>query len=498
MREYIEIPKVKHRLKLSIEKIPYMKKKRLPYKTAGERLYDRAAFLRDELIRRDEIKGQRMCAARTDFLYNHKDFKEIIEISKQIRHIEILDYFLFAIFTVASVLLTLAMSFLLQSYFFFLIMIPLQLLYILVFTPKVKFRDFFNDIYIPLCYWCANLYHKDQRLSFDMSSKKKHFNHRNINKALVTNRFSVTSLFHKTIIEKKVVRSYVTTYRTKNGNIQVGKKLATIFSGYSFNLTYNTPAVKNNDIKLAILNKNTFYGTDGIQQEEASKLKEVPIKYRKKLGNEYTMYSSMDLDITNKEQKEIQKKIIQIDNEIGFFNMYITDSAVQMMLSVQLNRNGLQEEFFESQIKNPESLNYNSFFSIVKTLYITHYMDTVSKILFKRSNRKIYEIPEEKTRRFNKNKNIKFGSKTPAAKINKKINTQNNLNRDIEDITRNKSGETSLDTAIAVVISVVLSALILAGGISLLKDVVSPTVQQGVESVYELTNSDIIKSDDLK
>lgn len=498
MREYIEVPKVKRKIKITVEKVPYIKKKRAPYKTVSERLYDRAAYLRDQLIREDEIKGQKMCSVRTDFLYNHEYFKEIIEISKRIRRTELMDYLLFVIFTAVSVFLTLTLSFLFNSSLFFVIMIPLQILYMFVFNTKVRFKDFFNDIYMPLCYWCANIYHQDQRLSFEMSSKKKRFNRYNVNKALVTNKFSITTLFHKTVIEKMVVRSYVTTYKVKNGLIEVGKKLATIFSGYSFTLKHNTPAVKNGDIQLAILNDNTFYGTDGISEDDTLKLKELPIMYRKKLGNEYRIYSSAELDISKREQKEIQKKMIQMDNEIGFFNMYVTGDTVQMMLSVQLNRNGLREEFFESQLRNPESLNFNSFFSIIKTLYITHHMDAISKIVFKRSNRVLKEMPEEKTGRLLKKKTVKFGPKKSSdKKENMKENTSNNHNKDIRDITRNKSGEANMDTAIGVLISVVLSALLLIGGLSLLKDTTLPQIQSGQEQVYEQSASDIITVEDL-
>lgn len=485
---YYEVQKYRKRIKVSIEKIPYLKKKKKHKKTREELLYDRAKEIKKEILTDKTVLSCKMVTTRTDRVFNGKYFKELVDIAHKIRKAEILNYFLFAVFTTIAAAVCAAGAFWIGSPLFYLGVLILVPLFFIMFKPRIKFRDFFQRIYLPICYYCANILDESEGLRFDITDKKRNWDKKSVNKRIITNQFSIITRNYKTVVEKMIVRNYLTTYRMKRGRIEVGKKLATIFSGYSFDMDYSEEVSSDgNAIQLAIINENTFLGTDGLYAEDASNLNLEKILFPQ-LGEEWKIYVRSGLNLDKKKIREIQKKVIMINNEIGRFNAYITAEGVRMMLNVQCNRNGLQEEFFQAQLKNPESLSYNGFFSIVKTLYILACMNKLTKILFGRKEpvrRDSGEIKYEKRIR-------KSGT---GYEKSVGLDQRENGTRYL----KNKDAQTALDTALKLIISIVLAALLLAGLVPLLNHYFAEGVNDRTDKIYsENIVSDTVDESDMR
>lgn len=457
---YEFIPKTKKKIKITIEKIPYLKKKKIPRKSYEEQLYAAAEEAKERIMTDKALLGTKMVNKRTESVFNNPDFEIIKKCGEKIRHREVLYYLLFAgAFVFYSVLITL-LSFAFGFPILMLSIIPVFVVCRTIIRPKVRFKKLFNEIYLPICYVCASIRNEHDTLSFEIYDSKKNWDKKTPNKKIITNCFKIKTKSYDTNVEKMIVRNWITTYKMKNGEITVGKKMATIFSGYSFEIKY--PMLTNkyapDTILGAIINKNTFLGTDGIYMEDAALLKTEKIR-DKFIDDNWEFYLRNGVKIESRYFKELKKKIVMIKNEIGPFNAYITPNGIRMMISVQLNRDGLKEEFFQAQLKNPESLTYNGFFSIIKTLYVVNCMNRLTKCFFGLNEKNF-----------------------------KKIICPNNTENKRNSLFAVKKGEIAINTAIKVAISVILGSLLIVGFTSLLDNTVSPGIINNTDKVYSEEN----------
>lgn len=484
MTEYEYVPKAKKRLKLEVVEIPYMKKKRIPKKSYEEKCYDAAAAAKKHILTDKKLFTAKMCAKRTNMVFNHPDFGVIKNAGQEIRKREVLYYFLFSACLVGYAFVAGLFSYFTKVPILFLTVIPSFFIFKALIKPKLRFKNLFTDVYLPLCYNCANIKNEKDVLNFEIDDKKQNWDNKSVNSKIITNSFRIHTKKELVNVEKMIVRNYITTYKMKNGMMTVGKKLATIFSGYSFetNMPKVTEQFADDDILFAIINKNTFFGTDGLYFEDGSLLTMEKMQFHS-LNDKWKIYRRTDFEISPRVLRNIEKKIMMIDNEIGAFNAYITPTGVRMMISVQLNRDGLKEEFFQAQLKNPESLTYNGFFSIVKTLYIVSCMDKLVQILFGiKKAKRISEIQGQSM----------IARKGPDYLISNIPKT-----RDFSAIGEGKDkkahkkplftkkGEIGIETAVGLVITVVLSSLLLFGFVKLLNDNVSDGTIQNTNSVFE-------------
>lgn len=480
---YELVPSEKRKLKISIEKVPYMKKKRIKKLSYEEKLYNEAVEAKRNILTDNKIAPEKMCNKKTSIAFNCKNFEIIKHSAKGIRQKEVLYYLLFAILLTLYTGITAFIASQIDIPILFVSIIPICYVLWTVFTPKVRFKDFFNEIYLPICYWCANVQEVGDMLSFEIKDKKKNWDKKSANAKIVTNKFKIKTKTFITEVEKILVRNYVTTYKMKNGEMTVGKKIATIFSGYSFELQYDmlTDKYDKDTVLLALINKNTFYGTDGLYSEDVSVLAMDKINHSL-LSDDWTIYRREGFEISKKTLKEIQKKILMINNEIGAFNAYITPNGVRMMIPTQLNRDGLKEEFFQAQLKNPDSLNYNGFFSIVKTLYIVSCMHKFIKILFgikdmrQLKNSSSVERIKRKGPKFLKEKSFPVEAKSSKEVSEKRSN--------IRQIFNKKGESDPVATAIALIITVILSAALLLGYVKLVDNNISPKMKERIDSGY--------------
>ena len=485
---YELVPSYKKRLKITVEKEPCMKRKKVRKLSYEEKLYNEAVEAKRGIFTDNKVLSGKMCNKKTSLAFNCKDFETIKNSAKGIRQREILYYLLFAVTLTAYTVITALTAVYTKIPYLFLTIIPICAVLWTVFTPKKRFKDLFNDIYLPVCYWCANVQEVADMLSFDIKDKKKNWDKKNTNAKIITNKFKIKTETFLTEVEKILVRNYVTTYKMKNGEMTVGKKMATIFSGYSFELQYDSlvNGYENDDILLALINKNTFYGTDGLYTEDESVLSMEKINHSL-LSNDWSVYRRDGFEIDKKTLREIQKKILMINNEVGAFNAYITPNGVRMMIPTQLNRDGLKEEFFQAQLKNPESLTYNGFFSIVKTLYVVSCMHKFIKILFRIKDMRQLRNSKSVDRIKRKGPDFLEEKNYPIEPEIKDVNTEK---KEKKKIFYHKKGEASVSTAIAMLITVILSGLILMGFITLMDNNVSPELKDRIDSGYSETERD--------
>lgn len=498
---YELVPSTRKHLKITIEDVPCMKKKRVKKQSYEEIEYEKALTAKRSIMTNKSIMANNVRIKRAEDIFNSKDFEIIKNSSRNIRKREILYYAYFAIVLVSYALAVGLLSYALGLPILYLTIIPIFFVCHGIIRPKIRFKDLFLKIYLPVCYFCASVKNEDDTLSFDISDKKTNWDKKSVNNKIVTNTFKIKMKDYVTNIEKMIIRNYLTTYRMINGKLEVGKKLATIFSGYSFEMKYSplTEEYPQNDILLAIVNDKTFVGTNGLYLEDASTLQLKPFNIRS-LESEWQMYIKDGFEIDKRTVKEIEKKIIMISNEIGPFNAYITSSGVRMMVNIHTDRNGLKEDFLRAQLKNPEALNYDGFYSVIKTLCVTGYMNKLVKIFFGVKDRQI-RVREEKPNLIKK-KAPKILSERELLNIqNNKSLVENSKREDVETSPKrlfHKKGDTSIDTCIGLVISVVLSGLILLGFISILDKNMAPSTMNNINNVYSQTErSETVLEEDL-
>lgn len=489
MSKYEMIPATKKRLKVSLEKIPYMKRKRVKRKSYEEIEFEKAKKAKTAIMTDKTLLSYNMRIQRSERLFNNKNFKTIREAGVNIRKQEVKYYFYFACVLVAYAAIVGLLAYFLNLPILYLTIAPIFFICKTIIRPKVRFKDLFLKIYLPVCYFCANVKNEDDTLSFDIADKQKNWDRKTTNHKIITNQFKVKMKKYTANIQKMIIRNWLTTYKMVNGKIEVGRKLATIFSGYSFEINYShlTERYSKDDIVMAIINPNTFNGTDGLYEEDSSALalKRLTLPL---LKEDWCVYIREGFDIDKKKLKEIEKKIVMISNEVGPFNAYITSEATRMMINIHSDKSGFKEEFLQVQLKNPEALTFNGFYSIIKTLCVTGYMNKLIRILFNIKEEKIY-AEDESLKRISK---PKLKNVTENAVGNKKNNGSLSkvpeiISYDKEKKKRilfHKKGEASIDTAIGLILSVVLATLLLTGFIGIINKNMGENTIAKTNSVY--------------
>ena len=493
MCEYKIIPTTKKRLKISFESVPYVKKKRIKRKSYEEIEFAKAQAAKKAIIRDKGLKSNKARIRKSESVFNNKNFQVIKDAGTNIRRREILYYFYFAYVFVIFALIIGTAAYFLNMPVLVLAIIPVFFICKNIIKPKVRFKDLFLQIYLPVCYFCADIKNEDKTLSFDISDKQRNWDKKTTNHKIITNQFKVKMKKYTTNIQRMIIRNWLTTYKIVDGKIEVGKKLATIFSGYSFEMNFAPLCNKypKNDIVMAIINRNTFNGTDGLYEEDSSTLTLRHLNIRS-LEENWSVYIKEGFEINNRSLKEIEKKIIMISNEVGPFNAYITSDAARMMINVHSDKTGFKEEFLHAQFKSPETLTYNGFYSIVKILSVTGYMNKLVRILFNVKEDSIHSVESSKKKKSkntikHKPKNIsKYdinNIKQGYSKVefsNPKYSKKENKKR----ILFHKKGDASIDTAIGLIISVVLGALLLTAFVSLLDKNMAQNTIEKTNSIY--------------
>lgn len=496
MFTYKFVPSVKKRLKLTVEKIPYTKKKIVREKTYEEKEYERALEAKRAIMCDRKIISENARIKRARQTFENENFKIIKEAGVNISRQETLYYLLFACVLVLYTALSALLAYNLDMPLVYLTIIPIFFICKALIKPRVRFNDLFIKIYLPVCYFCARVHNEEETLKFDIYDKKRNWDKKSVNNMIVTNEFKVRMKKYTADIQKMIVRNYLSTYKMVNGHFEVGKKLATVFSGYSFEINYDklTQNYLDNEMIMAIVNKNTFIGTDGLYHEDFSTL-EMKNFYIKSLNDDWKIYLKKGFEIDKRAMKEIEKKIILIKNEVGAFNVYITPTAVRMMINIQADKNGLKEDFLQAQLQNPNPLTYEGFYAIIKTLCITEYMNKFVRLLF--------GVKEHQVRLTSRPADYKIRGRTPKIfKSNYLISKvdyekpQKEQEPKKKRLLAAKKGEVAIETSLALLITVCLSGLILTGFINLLDKNVSLNTISKVDKIYSETNRDAPITDD--
>lgn len=372
----------KYRLKVSLEKTTVMKKKK-PFKRDRKvftlfnhykLLYNKAIKHKMRIIKNTEILEIRDLNERAKYIYGSKDFKEIINIAGKIQKYEkrciLLFIIMFSVFSVLSI----ALSFIFKNILFMLLIPIYAIVFCFLFYPSINFKQFYKNTMLDICIFATGLINR--RDSFSYTSKSKQIDQLRTNKwmmdkRLVSNSFKVNTDRFSSLIEKMVIRDTVDHYSIDNGKIKVSKKKATIFSGYSFSFVKNesTKSKNDNQINVALINKNTFLKDNGISLDGLDDLIEVPLK-EGMLGSDWSLFVSQKVDIDKKILTYIQKQALAIFNNIGAFNLYFFNDCIRLLYSIKSNRDGLLTDYFYSSLSNPKLLSFEGFFNNIKALYL--------------------------------------------------------------------------------------------------------------------------------
>lgn len=368
-----------------MEKVPYTPKARKPRKRRKyEKLFDRCLELKRVLISSHEIANQQMIRSKTDMTYDRPEFKELVKAGKQIQNHEIrclLGFIGFVGLNVSVLALIIAFSgnWLWALLFGVAVAVPMVLCF-----PQMSYERFFKEIYLPICYHCANVMDKKDDLSFELKDKKIHTPVA-MGGREVTNTFHIRTGDSESVVKRLIIRDRIPTYNMYKGKLMISSKVATIFSGYSFEMNMKQRIKK--DIKeeepmaITVINNNTFYRQHGLSSEEQQDYDVIRPRFRE-LDKYCTMYVHKGFDFDKKKWYELEKKMMEFTRELGDFSLYIGENTVRILMNVQNNREGLEVEFFQTSLKHTSGLSYNGFFSIVKTLYVLACLERIMNAIF--------------------------------------------------------------------------------------------------------------------
>ena len=371
--------KYRYRLKFNIEKTEIQQKDK-PHKRDRKifsllnyyrRQYNEAISCKSNIFKDPDILEIRNVEDRAKYVFESKDFKKIIEIAKKIKKYEKICLSLYLFFVILFSVAIGVFSFQ-YSNLYLLGTIPLfAVLFGFIFYPSISFSKFYSNIFVDVCVFVAGLMEKRDALT--LKTKSQDINQMNNNtwmkpKKISSNTFLIRSSGFNTSINRIVVRDTVNHFYIKDGKIHLSKKKATVFTGYSFDLSKKERET-DNKLRLALINKNTFFKTNAFTAEELENLDEISIKYPL-LKDEWLLYVDKETKIDKKLIKYLQKQVIQLKNSIGTFNLYFFDNDIRILLSIKGNKDGVSTEYFKSSLKNPKYLTFLSFFANIKVLYI--------------------------------------------------------------------------------------------------------------------------------
>lgn len=372
--------KNRYKLKVTLEKV-LVEKKPKPYKKDKKvftmfnhyrLLYNKAISLKMDILRNPDYLEIRNLKERANYIYNSNEFKEILKIAKSVktqekRSISLFISLLLIFFGLAGIA-----SFYFQSAFIMLSVIPISIIFSIIFYPRISFKNFYENIFVDICIFATGLVNKRKSLSYTSNSreiKKMEKGMWLFDKKLISNRFKITTDEFNSLIEKMVIRDTVEHFSIDNGKIKVTKKKATIFSGYSFELRKNNSENYDGNVCLAFINKSTLLKTNGLTDEELSNMHQLNIN-NAILDSNWIVYVRNDLTVDKKLIKYIQKQVLAIENNFKTFNLYFCDNCVRLLLSIRSNREGLMTSYFDSSLSNTKQLSFMSFFSNIKALYL--------------------------------------------------------------------------------------------------------------------------------
>lgn len=325
-----------------------------------------------------------MIRNKTDMMFEKKEFKELVKVGRQIQKHEIrclLGFIGFSGFNVTTLILLIFFTdtWLWALLFGIAVAVPMVLCF-----PQITYQRFFKEAYLPICYHCANVIDKKEDLSFQLKDKKTYIPV-TFGSQEVTNTFRIKTGDSESTVKRLIIRDRIPTYNMYRGKLMISSKIATIFSGYSFEMNMKQLIKKedasDDEMLINVINNNTFYKKYGLSEEELKNFNKAPFKFRK-LDDYCALYVNKDFVLDKEKQCELEKKIMEFTRELGHFSLYVGKNTVRILLNVQNNREGLEVEFFQTSLKHTSGLSYNGFFSIVKTLYIIACLERIMNIIF--------------------------------------------------------------------------------------------------------------------
>ena len=385
MKEYREVVKTRRRLRWVKEEYTTKKRVHQKKKPLEQVWLDRAEELRASLMTDHRICSLQMVEKRVQWVYMDPRFKEIIELGKKIRNKEMVAYFTFACYVVFSMILCGLFSWAFHSLLFCLGILPLAALGMFILYPKIRFKKMYELVFMQICCYCAGVYKTNDPIRFVVRKNVKNWDDvRAVNKKIIANSFDILSGNTKARVEKMIVRNYLTTYRVRRGNIDVGRALTTVFSGYNVDLDYE-PIKQDydpdNNIEYAFINKNTLINADILNEKEEERLCRIRIKMGS-LRENWSFYEREDCILSNKQVRELEKCIYSLSHALGAFNIYIKNDGAKMMLDVRTEKIGLKEDVFQGQLKYPDHIDYDCLYSLVKTMYLVYAIKKIVGILY--------------------------------------------------------------------------------------------------------------------
>lgn len=125
MHEYKMIPATKKRLKVSLETISYMKRKRVKRKSYEEIEFEKAKKAKTEIMTDKTLLSYNMRIKRSEKLFNNEKLKIIREAGVNIRKREIQYYFYFSCVLVAYAAVAGLLAYFLDLPILYLTIIPI-------------------------------------------------------------------------------------------------------------------------------------------------------------------------------------------------------------------------------------------------------------------------------------------------------------------------------------------------------------------------------------
>lgn len=429
------------------------------------KLYRKAYNYSGEIIGGGDVSRYRTATERAAYVYEHPRFKDVVEIGNQIKRREINS--IVAFFSVAVGLSVIAafIAMFFSSIFPIFVIPAIFIICGIILFPKVSYKKFYVNIYMPIAYYAAGMY--DRREGFSFIIKKERGIYSAPGKETVISKFIIDTHESQTEVKRLTLSDTINQYRFEKGRLMVSKKQATVFSGYSFETTIKSvKGTVGTNLKYAIINDNTYFKIPGLTKEERDELVEEVVDYPGLNNYGWKIYrDKYEEPLPKKQLSEIQKKILAASRELGVFNIYVYDNYIKIMYNISFNREGIDPKLFESSLLEDVPTTYSGFSAIVKALYIMGINEMFMKTLF--GQQKLEQTRISDSKRF---------------------------------LKRQRRGEAYIDVVIKLAISFILAGIVYSGVLSLCKNYITVNARNldEINQAYEQSEPISFSYDDFE
>lgn len=364
------------RIRIVIEDVQRKKKQRKKREPKHinkyKKLYARGVKIHSTLSQDNNLSDLKGIEARSEYVYNSPLFKEFLKILNTLKAYETRKCFSAVITTVLLFLISGGLCFWYQTplYYYGLVLILSACLGIILNSPRVSYKKFYNEVYLQICNLCA--IEQKERSYYTFKAKDKRFRQNSVGAPVITNSYDISAEKLSANVSRIAIRDMIRQLVNDNGNIKVVNRRTTVFTGYSLKIRPRGQGKHERlgnllfaAVKEGVFSYNTFI-EDKISSKDIVKISEDWGIFNA-FDRSWKFYASPKIIENKRVLKELLKKTIELKNNANSFDMYVFDNEIHLYLDVVNGTSNKLNEFICSDSKN---INQQGFYTNIKLIYV--------------------------------------------------------------------------------------------------------------------------------